>query len=206
MNTEAKKMIERELCECSRNGKVDECETLAVLDAILNIWNKVTGEKRGEDIYEKVVLSMSDYDQIGSCDKEDISSFYAIFPKELIKGFKMAGKDEEILADLVALTVDKMVDCDYKSTKNITMPEKAHYRADMEMFEEGKIASIAMREQIEQRGGQEGLKILEAHLRELASKAIESQRRYFSCCVENMVNLHASIALEEKRQEADIQI
>ncbi|MBO5394539.1 MAG: hypothetical protein J6A28_01370 [Clostridia bacterium] len=202
MNTEAKKTIEKELCECSRIGRVDKYETVAILDAVLKIWDKMAGCVQEKDLYEGVLLAMDEYkDLVSEEEKIDIVDYYASFPKELIKGFKMEGSSEEILADFIALAVDKAVEKGYKESKKIAISDKATYKADMEKFEEEKTASAGMREMIQQMGGQAGLDALNAHLMSLAKKAIATQREYFHTCVDNIVKMHANIAIAAQERE-----
>lgn len=207
MKSEAKKTIEKELRDLSMNGKVDEQETIAVLDAIMGVWLKAGGEERPNDIYEKVMFSMPAYSELFDEDeKADIASYYSTFPKELIKGFKMDGSAEEILTDLIALTVDKAVEKGYKESKNITISDKATYRAEMEKYWEEKEASAGMREMIVKMGGQAGLEALGQHLKTLAKRAISSQRKYFFDAVDNVVKMHAKIEIasrESAENEAD---
>lgn len=207
MNTEAKKTIEKELREYSMTGHIDEQETIAVLDAIVNVWAKACGESVKEDLYRGVLLSMSPYSELAAEEeKREVSQYYSTFPRELIKGFKMDGTGEEILADLICLTVEKAVEKGYKESKNITISDKATYRADMEKFEEELAASAGMKEMILKMGGQAGLTALKTHLKALAVKAIESQREYFFNAVDNIVKMHAKIEIahrENDENEAD---
>ena len=200
MDTKAKKIIENELRDLSMTGVVDEEETVAVLDGIVNVWMKAEGQARDNDFYQDVMLSMPAYEGLVSEDEKiEISKYYSTFPRELLKGFKMDGTAEEILADLIVLAVDKAVEKGYKDTKNITISDKATYRTEMEKFAEEKEASAGMREMIKSMAGQKGIDALEQHLKDLAKRAIECQREYYFNAVDNIVKMHASIELENRR-------
>ena len=200
MNAKEKLAIEKELCETSRTGQIDDGEVFAVLDALLTIYQKATGIKPEKDLYEKVMLNSATYrDYALKEETTDIMSYLKTFPKEFIKGFGLIGDDmEKSLAELVSKMVEIAVENGYKETKVITISDQATYKADMEQFEEEAKTADNMMKDLKKTKGEEGVKAVKAYLNALAKKTIATQREYFFNSVDNIVKMHANIELARR--------
>jgi len=202
MNAKEKQMIEKELCDKARTGKVDEGEVFAVLDALLTIYRKATGTKQETDLYERVMLNSATYREYALKEETiDVLSYLKSFPKELIKGFGLIGDDMEgALADLIAKTVEIAVKNGYKESKNITISDHATYKADMEQFEEEAKTASNMMDMVRATKGPEGVMVMKGYLNALAKKTIASQREYFFNSIDNIVKMYANIELVRREQ------
>ena len=203
MNDQQKKIIQQEITDLVREDKASKSELFAMLDAIITVWNKAEQKTEKKDLYEGVMFGVSPYKEVALDGQEvDIANYLAQMPKALLKGLDFEGaNNEKMLADMIAKTVDIAVKNDYKESKNITISDRATYRARMEKFEEEQVAGLGMMEKVKALKGEEGALAVKQYLNSIAKVAISEQREYFFNNIDGVVKMHAKVEIARAEEE-----
>lgn len=203
MNDQQKKIIQNEITDMVREDSISKSELFAMIDAVITVWNKAENKANEKDLYEGVMFGISPYKEVALEGQEvDIAKYIAQMPKALLKGLNFEGANtEKMLADMISKTVDIAVKNDYKESKNITISDRATYRAKMEKFEEEQLAGIGMIEKVKALKGEEGALAVKQYLNAIAKVAISEQREYFFNNIDGIVKMHAKVEIARAEEE-----
>lgn len=203
MNDQQKRIIQEGIADIIREDKVSKSELFAMLDAVVTVWNKAENKQSEKDLYEGVMFGVSPYKEVALKGQEvDLASYMSTFPKALLKGVDFDGDNaDKMISQLIAKTVEIAVKNDYKESKNITISDRATYRAKMEKFEEEQAAGLGMIEKVKALKGEEGAEAVKQYLNSLAKLAISEQREYFFNNIDGVVKMHAKIEIARAEEE-----
>ena len=105
MDAKEKGMIQRELAEMALCEKLDQTEVFSIMNAVLEVWAKAKNQTLKDECFESLMFGCDKYKQFAQSSQQvQLKTFFASFPKDLLKGFDFSDKAPCKLLDAELIT------------------------------------------------------------------------------------------------------